>query len=102
MLDHFATIPAATPTSKDATASTLAVAPPIATSVPAPPTATTPASGRETPRGKNRPAAHLFKDNARSMIYHVPGGAFYRRTTPEDCLATRAVAEAAGYRASQR
>lgn len=35
-------------------------------------------------------------------IYHVPGGAFYERTVPEECFDTPAAAEAAGYRASKR
>ena len=36
-------------------------------------------------------------------IYHVPGGAFYTRTThPKACFATPADAEAAGYRAAKR
>lgn len=72
----------------------------------APGTATTravaPASGRVAPLGKNCPASHPIKGNASSMIYHVPGGAFYARTTPEDCFATAADAVAAGYRASRR
>jgi len=36
------------------------------------------------------------------MIYHVAGGASYGRTIPEDCFATGADAEAAGYRRAQR
>lgn len=73
-----------------------------------PPVATTravapaPASGRAAPQGRDCPASHPIKGNASSMIYHVPGGAFYTRTTPEDCFATAADAVAAGYRSSQR
>jgi len=38
-----------------------------------------------------------------SMIYHVPGGSYYDRTTHiKACFATPADAEAAGYRASKR
>ncbi|MFD5215763.1 cell wall-binding repeat-containing protein [Microbacterium sp. NPDC058345] len=43
-----------------------------------------------------------IKGNASSMIYHVPGGAFYTRTNPEECFRTEAAAKAAGYRRSQR
>jgi hypothetical protein len=39
---------------------------------------------------------------ARSGVYHVPGGSFYDRTTPDRCYATAAAAEADGYRASKR
>lgn len=35
-------------------------------------------------------------------IYHVPGGAFYDVTDPEECFATPEDAVAAGYRASKR
>jgi hypothetical protein len=37
-----------------------------------------------------------------SGIYHVPGGAYYDVTDPEECFATEADAQAAGYRASER
>lgn len=48
------------------------------------------------------PAAYPIKGNANSGIYHVPGGAYYAVTRAEECFATRAAAEAAGYRASKR
>lgn len=35
-------------------------------------------------------------------IYHVPGGAFYKRTVPEICFNTEADAQAAGFRKSKR
>lgn len=35
-------------------------------------------------------------------IYHVPGGRYYDATDPEECFATAADAEAAGYRAPLR
>ncbi len=37
-----------------------------------------------------------------SKIYHVKGGAFYDRTTPEQCFNTEAEAQAAGFRKSSR
>ncbi|WP_052460570.1 cell wall-binding repeat-containing protein [Microbacterium gorillae] len=43
-----------------------------------------------------------IKGNADSMLYHVPGGAFYDRTKPEECFATEAAARAAGYTRSKR
>ena len=35
-------------------------------------------------------------------IYHVPGGAFYNRTTAEMCFATETEAKAAGFRKSSK
>jgi micrococcal nuclease len=37
-----------------------------------------------------------------SGLYHVPGGAYYDVTNPEECFATASDAEAAGYEASSR
>jgi hypothetical protein len=37
-----------------------------------------------------------------SGLYHVPGGAYYDETNPEECFATAADAKAAGYEASSR
>ena len=48
------------------------------------------------------PSDYPIKGNASSMIYHVPGGGFYSRTSPEECFATESAARAAGYRASKR
>jgi hypothetical protein len=36
-----------------------------------------------------------------SGIYHVPGGRYYKVTTPEECFTTAAAARQAGYRASK-
>ena len=36
------------------------------------------------------------------QIYHVPGGEYYGRTKAEECFATEAAAQAAGYRRSRR
>jgi hypothetical protein len=62
----------------------------------------TPMTGRAAPSGMSCPASHPIKGNRSSMIYHVPGGEFYDATGPEDCFASPADAEAAGYRRSQR
>src|SRR5689334_9084335 len=40
--------------------------------------------------------------SATSKIYHVPGGAFYAKVTPEQCFNTEAEAKAAGFRKSSR
>lgn len=48
------------------------------------------------------PAGYPIKGNASSMIYHVPGGAYYGRTNPEECFASTSAARAKGYRASKR
>ena len=42
-----------------------------------------------------------IKGNASSMIYHLPGQAFYTRTKPEDCFSTQHAAKKAGYRKSK-
>ncbi len=48
------------------------------------------------------PEGHRIKVNARSGIYHVPGGASYDRTTPERCYPTAEEAEADGFRPAKR
>ncbi|MCO1338760.1 hypothetical protein BJH93_07640 [Kocuria polaris] len=50
----------------------------------------------------NCPKGYPVKGNADSGIYHVPGGAYYSRTKPEECFTTAAAAKNAGYRASKR
>lgn len=40
--------------------------------------------------------------SSKDKIYHVKGGAFYERTTPEMCFTTEAEAKAAGFRKSSR
>jgi hypothetical protein len=46
----------------------------------------------------NCPAKAPIKGNESSMIYHVPASPWYDITTPEQCFATKAGAEAAGFR----
>jgi len=55
----------------------------------------TPGSGGECPVKGNH-------SSSGEWIYHVPSGAFYDVTDPEECFATPGEAEAAGYRASKR
>ncbi len=50
----------------------------------------------------NCPSWAPIKGNADSMIYHVPSGAFYDRTKPEECFRTESAAVKAGYRKSKR
>ena len=70
--------------------------------------------GHTTSNGEAPPAARVapiseddcppsapIKGN-QSGLYHVPGGAYYDVTNPEECFATAADAEAAGYEASSR
>ena len=45
----------------------------------------------------NGPDTHLIKGNADSMLYHVPGSAFYKRTVAEVWFDTEENAEAAGF-----
>lgn len=47
------------------------------------------------------PADHPVKLNENSGIFHVPGGRFYERTTPDRCYASADAAEADGYRAAK-
>jgi hypothetical protein len=49
----------------------------------------------------NCPSWAPIKGNASSMIYHLPGQAFYTRTKPEDCFRTESAARDAGYRKSK-
>ena len=44
------------------------------------------------------PAKAPIKGNESSMIYHVPASPWYDVTTPEQCFATEAGAQAAGFR----
>lgn len=60
------------------------------------PSRTTPISGTW-----NCPSWAPIKGNASSMIYHVPSGAYYSRTNPEECFRTETAAVAAGYRKSK-
>ena len=55
--------------------------------------ATHPIKGNKAGRQANRPV---------DPIYHVPGSRYYDATDPEECFATPADAEAAGYRAPLR
>lgn len=52
--------------------------------------------------GWNCPSGYPIKGNADSGIYHVPGGAYYSKTQPEECFSSEAAAKKAGYRKSQR
>lgn len=59
--------------------------------------------GSTTPNGKSCPASAPIKGNQGSpeWIYHRPGQGSYDVTVPEECFATAAQAEAAGYRAAR-
>lgn len=48
----------------------------------------------------NCPSWAPIKGN-QSGIYHVPGGRWYTKTTPEECFTTASAARKAGYRASK-
>jgi large subunit ribosomal protein L4 len=47
--------------------------------------------------GDDAPEGYEIKGNASSMLYHVPGSAFYNRTVPEYWFASAEDAEAAGF-----
>jgi len=70
---------------------------------PEPPPAT--GGGSAPPQGSSCPDGHPIKGNHSSSgewIYHRPGQQAYNKTIPEECFATGADAEAAGYRAAKR
>ncbi len=74
---------------------------------PEPPPATPTTVARAGPQGPNCPPDRPIKGNQGSRsttewIYHVPGGRFYAITIPEECFATEAEAQRAGYRRSLR
>lgn len=60
-----------------------------------------PAGTRAVPQGKSCPPEFPIKGNADSMIFHVPSGKYYAKTTPEDCFSTPDAAQNAGYRQSK-
>ncbi|MCU9986710.1 cell wall-binding repeat-containing protein [Mobiluncus curtisii] len=60
-----------------------------------------PSGGSAAPIGKACPSNAPIKGNANSGIYHVPGGRYYDKTTPEACFATESDAQNAGYRRSK-
>ena len=83
-----------------------APAPPPSPAPPTPPTPTPPTPappvGRIAPNPDGScPDIAPIKGNANSGIYHRPGQKFYNATKAEDCFATAAAAEAAGYRAAK-
>ena len=80
---------------------------PIDTPVVKSPTPATPepVSGGVPPADKdNCPESHPIKGNQgqAEYIYHLPGGAYFGGTDPEECFATEADAQAAGYRKASR
>lgn len=66
---------------------------------------TTKVSKPSTPSSNNNSGKKSIKGNINSKgekIYHVPGGAYYDRTNPEEWFSTETEAEVAGYRKSKR
>lgn len=57
--------------------------------------------GTVSPVGGECPASAPIKGNESSGIYHMPDGSYYDATEAEECFATEAAAQAAGYRASE-
>ncbi len=57
--------------------------------------------GAVSPVGGECPASAPIKGNESSGIYHLPDGSYYDVTEAEECFATEAAAQAAGYRASE-
>jgi len=70
---------------------------------PGPGPAPTPVPGpKPAPAAQDCPTGQI-KGNlggSGSKVYHMPGGSFYNRTKAEQCFATEAEAQAAGFRKS--
>jgi len=64
-------------------------------------TGPTAGGGSYAPVGDSCPANAPIKGNESSMIYHMPGQRYYDVTVPEECFASEAAAQAAGYRAAK-
>jgi len=72
---------------------------------PAPAAVSKAEGGGTSVKGTSTPANCVIKGNINSKgykIYHIPGGAFYKITKPEQCFATEAEAQAAGFVKSSR
>jgi len=81
-----------------------AEAPAVDEPAPAETSAPAAARGAVAPTGDDCPPEAMIKGNQgkSDWIYHRPGSSSYSRTDPEECFATAADAEAAGYRAAKR
>jgi hypothetical protein len=96
---------AASPAPLPSPPSTAVATEPLTPSPSATPTA--PSAARAAPQGINCPPDRPIKGNQGSRstnewIYHVPSGRSYAVTVPEECFATEAQAQRAGYRRSLR
>lgn len=91
----------ATATPVPPTAVPLPTTPPEPTAPPVPTAPPAPARNRGAPQGSDCPPDLPVKGNQGSTdwIYHTPQSRSYSQTQPEECFATPADAEAAGYRA---
>lgn len=63
---------------------------------------TNPPANVGTKPDPNQPCIVKGNVSSSSKIYHIKGGAFYDRVTPEQCFATPAEAESAGFRKSKK
>ncbi len=54
------------------------------------------------PLGTGTPATHPVKAKLSSMLYHLPGMAFYDRTRPDRCYVDGEAAEADGFIRAKR
>ncbi|MGI8686121.1 MAG: hypothetical protein ACR2MO_13715 [Acidimicrobiales bacterium] len=54
------------------------------------------------PLGNDPPTSYPVKAKLSSMLYHLPGMAFYDRTRPDRCYIDAEAAEADGFRRSKR
>ena len=66
--------------------------------LPETPSSATPIATWAEPADGSCPPGFPVKVKVSSGIFHVPGGRFYERTSPDRCYATPAAAEADGYR----
>ena len=54
------------------------------------------------PLGRDTPTSHPVKAKLSSMLYHLPGMAFYERTRPDRCYVDAEAAEADGFTRAKR
>ena len=73
-----------------------------ATATPAPAMTPEATLSKTTPSKANANCIVKGNVSSKDKIYHVKGGAFYDRVTPEMCFITEAEAKAAGFRKSSR
>ena len=63
---------------------------------------TTPANSSLSANTNTSNTGECHIKGSKSKTYHIPGGAFYERTSPAACFASEEEAQSAGYKKSSR